>query len=91
MDEYILFDKKEKDVKKEINRRKIRLLLAPVIHVIKGIAFSICHSVKLIFEKIYNINLFILSNYNINKILFFRFFIYSCLISNSSLSVRSFQ
>ena len=53
MDEYILFDKKEKDVKKEINRRKIRLLLAPVIHVIKGIAFSICHSVKFIFEKIY--------------------------------------
>ncbi|MBR4496012.1 MAG: hypothetical protein IKP12_02645 [Acholeplasmatales bacterium] len=53
MDEYILFDKKEKDVKKEINKRKIKRLIAPEIHVLWVIAFSICHSVKYIFDKIY--------------------------------------
>ncbi len=53
MDEYILFDKKEKDVKKEIQRRKIRLLIAPVLHVLWTMVFSICHSVKFIFEKTY--------------------------------------
>ena len=53
MDEYVLFDKKEKEVKKEIKRRKLRLLIAPEIHLIQCIIFSIAHIVKSTFEKIY--------------------------------------